>query len=390
MKRTVHTDAAIIGGGIAGLWLLNALRNAGYGAVLLESHRLGSRQTLASQGMIHGGLKYALGGLPSRASETIASMPGRWRACLDGNGELDLTGLKPASEHTYLFAEASGLGPLSALLASKVLQSGAQRLQAEEFPAFLRAEAFKGVVYRLNDFVLDPVRLTERLASLGAPHLYRASQIDRIHDGADSARIEIGNLRIACRRLILAAGAGNEALLQRLGLPVAMQRRPLQQVVVRHPAAGPAFGPFFGHCLTDLKGAEPRLTITSHQSERGGPWLWCLGGRLATSGTERGVAEQREFARSELTACVPWIDWREAEIECFRVDRAEPQQDRGQRPDEAFAEVQSSCIVCWPTKLTLTPDLGQKVLGFMPPPEHAELPTLDLPAATLGAPPWTT
>ena len=109
------------------------------------------------------------------------------------------------------------MGPLSALLASKVLQSGAQRLQTEAFPAFLRAEAFKGVVYRLNDFVLDPVRLTERLASLGAPHLYTASQIDRIHDGADSARIEIGNLRIACRRLILAAGAGNEALLKRLG-----------------------------------------------------------------------------------------------------------------------------------------------------------------------------
>ena len=390
MKRTVHIDAAIIGGGIAGLWLLNALRNAGYGAVLLESQHLGSRQTLASQGMIHGGLKYALGGVPSRASEAIASMPGRWRACLDGDGELDLTGLKLASEHTYLFAEASGLGPLSALLASKVLQSGAQRLRAEEFPAFLRTEAFKGVVYRLNDFVLDPVRLTERLASLGAPHLYTASRIDRIHDGADSARIEIGNLRIACRRLILAAGAGNEALLQRLGLPVAMQRRSLHQVVVRHPAAGAAFGPFFGHCLTDLKGAEPRLTITSHRAALGGAWLWSVGGKLATSGAERSVADQRQFARSELTACVPWIDWREAEIECFRLDRAEPQQDRGQRPDEAFAEVQSSCIVCWPTKLTLTPDLGQKVLAFMPPPEHPEFPTLDLPAATVGAPPWAT
>ena len=93
-KRTIHTDAVIIGGGIAGLWLLNALRRAGYGVVLLESHRLGSSQTLASQGMIHGGLKYALGGVPSRASETIASMPGRWRACLDGDGELDLTGLE--------------------------------------------------------------------------------------------------------------------------------------------------------------------------------------------------------------------------------------------------------------------------------------------------------
>ena len=37
MKRTVHTDATIIGGGIAGLWLLNALRRAGYGAARQQS-----------------------------------------------------------------------------------------------------------------------------------------------------------------------------------------------------------------------------------------------------------------------------------------------------------------------------------------------------------------
>lgn len=384
--RTIRTDAVIIGGGIAGLWLLNALRRAGYGVVLLESNRLGSRQTLASQGMIHGGLKYALGGVPSRASETIAGMPERWRACLEGQGELDLTGLAPLSEHTYLFAKQGGLGPISAFLASKALQSGAQRLRAEEYPEFLRSEAFKGIVYRLNDFVLDPVRLTERLASLGAPHLYTASRIDRIHDGADAVRIEIGNLRIACRRLILAAGAGNEALLKRLGLPVAMQRRSLHQVVVRHPAAGP----FFGHCLTGNKGAEPRLTITSHPAGNNGDWLWSVGGRLATGGTDRSVADQRQFARSELAACVPWIDWQEAEIECFRLDRAEPRQAKGQRPDEAFAELQSSCIVCWPTKLTLTPDLGQKVLAFMPAPERPAPPPLDLPPATIGAPPWAT
>ncbi len=385
-KRTIHTDAVIIGGGVAGLWLLNALRRAGYGAVLLESQRLGSHQTLASQGVIHGGLKYALDGAPGRASETISGMPARWRACLEGNGEMDLTGLKPLSEHVHLFAEQSGSGPLPAFFASDALHSAAQRLRAEEHPEFLRSNAFKGIVYRLNDFVLDPMRLMERLASVGAPHAYTASRIDRIHDGADAARIEIGNLRIACRRLILAAGAGNEALLKRLGLPVAMQRRSLHQVVVRHPDATP----FFGHCLTDNQGAEPRLTITSHPVGSDGGWLWCVGGRLATSGSDRSVADQRQFARSELAACAPWVDWRKAEIECLRLDRAEPRQAAGQRPDEAFAELQSSCIVCWPTKLTLTPDLGRKVLAFMPAPERPAHPPLDLPAATLGAPPWAT
>ena len=49
--------------------------------MLLERDSLGGEQTLASQGMIHGGLKYALGGTLTRSSEAIANMPERWRAC---------------------------------------------------------------------------------------------------------------------------------------------------------------------------------------------------------------------------------------------------------------------------------------------------------------------
>ena len=57
MSTAVQTDIAILGGGIAGLWLLNRLRGAGYSAVLLTAGELGAEQTIASQGMIHGGMK---------------------------------------------------------------------------------------------------------------------------------------------------------------------------------------------------------------------------------------------------------------------------------------------------------------------------------------------
>jgi glycerol-3-phosphate dehydrogenase len=60
--QTLHIDIAIIGGGVAGLWALNQLRNRGFSAVLFEQEALGGYQTMASQGMIHGGIKYALGG----------------------------------------------------------------------------------------------------------------------------------------------------------------------------------------------------------------------------------------------------------------------------------------------------------------------------------------
>jgi len=57
-QHSMSCDVAIIGGGIAGLWLLNRLMNSGYNAILFESKALGSDQTVASQGMIHGGIKY--------------------------------------------------------------------------------------------------------------------------------------------------------------------------------------------------------------------------------------------------------------------------------------------------------------------------------------------
>ena len=88
MTSSYSTDIVIFGGGIAGLWLLNRLRDEGYQAILLETNGLGSGQTLASQGIIHGGLKYALGGNLTGAANVIASMPAHWRRCLDGTGDV--------------------------------------------------------------------------------------------------------------------------------------------------------------------------------------------------------------------------------------------------------------------------------------------------------------
>ena len=382
-QPSIHIDAAIFGGGIAGLWLLNVLRGKGYGVVLLEAGRLGGGQTLASQGLIHGGLKYALGGALTSGSEAIAGMPARWRACLASVGEVDLGTLQPLSEHFCLFSQDRALGRLSGFLASKALRGRIRRLAAPQFPSFLHNGAFNGLAYQIDDFVLDPLALVQRLAETGAPHIYQAPQNAALALHDQGAIIEVGALRIKCNRLIFAAGQGNEDLLRRLNIPLAMQRRPLHQVLVRHPDCGP----FFAHCLTGLTRPEPKLTITSHPYGQG-DWLWSIGGQLATDGAQHSAAEQRERARHALQTCLPWLNWGRAKIQCFRIERAEPRQPWGQRPDAAFAEARGRCIVCWPTKLTLAPDLGDKVLGLLPRPQHPSPAPLDLPAAKVGAPPW--
>lgn len=72
-EAIIPLDIAIFGGGIAGLWLANLLRQRGFSCVVLEAGTLGGGQTLLSQGILHGGLKYALGGTLSSESEAIAA-----------------------------------------------------------------------------------------------------------------------------------------------------------------------------------------------------------------------------------------------------------------------------------------------------------------------------
>jgi glycine/D-amino acid oxidase-like deaminating enzyme len=397
MKPFPHLDAIIVGGGIAGLWIANRLLAADRQVLVLEADELGCQQTLASQGMIHGGLKYALGGGLTGASEAIASMPARWRACLDGSGELDLQGLTPLSDDNLLFANGSGLDRFTAFFASRALRGRIQRLAPEHWPEALRGCA--GWVYALNDLVLDTPALVEKLAAGLAGRLYRhrlmASEIRRTASGW---ALNLAGETVSSRELVLCAGEGNEALLRGLAVDSApMQRRPLRQIILR----GQQLKPLYGHCLTGIRSAEPRLTITSHPDGDG--WIWYLGGQLAGAHTDLSEPALCELARAELDICLPWIDFTATELYVLDINRAEVASD-GKRPDEPFVQRTTTYsnrtegpIVCWPTKLTLAPIAADQVIELMTAgystarePTLSPKPALDLtlPIARSGKPRW--
>ncbi|MEZ5553600.1 MAG: FAD-dependent oxidoreductase [Pseudomonadales bacterium] len=384
--QPVEVDAAIVGGGIAGIWLLNLLQAKGYRAVLFEGRTLGGSQTLASQGMIHGGLKYALGGKLTGASEAIGRMPAQWRECLAGTGSVNLAGLQPLSEDYFMFAADSTLGRLTGFFASKTLRGRIEKVDRADYPAALKP--LDGVVYRLNDFVLDTTALLGRLLA-PVKHLTYQHEVKPEHlrpDGSGWGIVTPAGM-VRARRLILCAGTGSGPLLGALDTePPRLQTRPLHQVLVRHRA----LQPLYAHCLTGIRRPEPRLTITSHREPHGDAWLWYLGGSLATEGVSLGENALIDHARAELRTCVPWLDWSKATFDTLRIDRAEPYQTQGTRPDEAFAWSSGASIVCWPTKLSLAPDLGERVLSLLDPPAAPALPPteLHLPAARLGQPPW--
>lgn len=392
MTTQHSTDTVILGGGIAGLWLLNRLRHAGREAVLLTASDLGAGQTIASQGMIHGGLKYALAGGLSGASEAIAAMPARWQNCLDGHGEIDLSAVRVLSRDFHFWSDGRLGSKLTSFFASKSLRGRIDAVERPDFPAALADRHFRGRVYRLVDVVLDVPDLLRQLAAPHADRIYRidADTLRWQRDGERVSSLELPGLNLQARQFVFAAGAGNEALLQSLVCTAPrMQRRPLHQVLVTRNT----LPSLYGHCIGRVAKASPRLTISTHHRQNG-ETVWYLGGDLATEGVNRNPEQQLAFARQELETLFPWLDWSSARWASLWLDRAEPLQQQLLKPDEAFAARAnglSNVIVAWPTKLTLAPDLADRVLTLLPAaaPSPAHIP-LPLPAPDIAPPPWET
>lgn len=395
-------DVVVIGGGIAGLWLLNRLRSAGYSVLLLEHKALGGDQTAASQGMIHGGVKYALAGALTGASEAIAAMPDHWRACLRGEGDVDLRGARLLSDHFYLWSAGGAVSKLTTFFASKTVRGRVQAIASGEHPALfqthsLKSEAFKGSLYKLVDMVLDVPSVVAALAANQPQAIYLIDwqRARWRHAAANCAALDIdtvgGPLTIAAEAFVLAAGQGNSELLDQCGAnSPRMQRRPLHQVMVKH--AYPHR--FYGHCL----GVEPtpRLTISSHPCDDG-EQVWYLGGALAEKGVGLSAAAVIARAQRELAELMPWIDLGGACWAALPIDRAEPRQRNFARPDQAFAswiDSRANVIAAWPTKLTLAPNLASAVLELLAAkkisPSGRVAPALPLPRPPLAPTPWQT
>lgn len=367
MTQALQTDVVILGGGIAGLWLLNRLRQQGYEVILIEKSALGTGQTLASQGIIHGGLKYALSGVLSPASSAIAAMPEQWRRCLRGEGDVDLRDCKVLTPHYYMWSSGGYRSRLKTFLGSKALRGRIDVLNASAYPDFLRGQSLSGMLYQLTDFVVDTPSLVE---ALSAPHRDRIFKITpeqlqlrgNATQGMTSLQLDTPNgpLTLQAQRLILCAGEGNGALLAQLDMQnPQMQTRPLHMLAVRnrHPH------PVYLHCIGDNFGMTPHLTITSHPGPDG-QWDWYIGGEIAETGTTRSAQEQIEEGRKQIRLAFPWVDFSQTQWTSFFINRAEPKLPNLQRPDTAYMHCSANIVTSWPTKLTLTPELGRSVVNL--------------------------
>ncbi|QGG79085.1 FAD-dependent oxidoreductase [Litorivicinus lipolyticus] len=351
----------IIGGGVAALWL-NAQAHARGHSTLAVSPSLGAGQTLLSQGIIHGGTKYALSGALTQASEAIKGMPARWLAALAGDGGVDLSGARIACDHQLMIHDSSLGGRLVQFFASKAL---AGRMESVAPPSFLSPDRR---VYQLSEPVVDTDSVVQCLAAAAPVWAATVNQID-IKTGVVS--LDDGRT-VTAERIFLLAGAGNELVLNnsRLAMP-AMQRRPLQMLVGRG-----ALPPMWAHIVgTDTK---PLATITTHNG------FWYIGGDIAERGATQSESEFLTTAPARLAQLLPDIDLSAVEWSCVRVDRAEPATQNKARPDHPYWHQQGRLFTGWPTKLALAPALADALIPHFSP-NHADIATESVPLATT---PW--
>ncbi len=364
MNKTASADIVIFGGGIAGLWLLNRLRTSGYSALLLESGALGGGQTSRSQGIIHGGMKYALTGSLNSEALAMADMPEVWRTCLEGKGELDLSAVPVLSKHQYLWSPQKFTSKLTGFLAGAALSSKVDSVNKKDYPAIFQNPSFKGELFALNEMVIDVPVLIRELAKANQDAVYQIEPFNEQelkfdeHGKLISATVYFAGkaIDISAQHFVFTAGSGNEAIIKRLrNDTLAMQRRPLHMVVVQMPFDYD----LYAHCMGI--GSRPRITITTHHAQNG-KTIWYLGGLLAEDGVERSKEEQVKAARKELETLFPWLDFSAAEFATFFIDRAEPKQRGMLKPDTSYLKTIHNMTIAWPTKLALAPKLAREVM----------------------------
>lgn len=346
--NTIDLDVAIIGGGVAGLFTLWALRERGYHVHLFEKSMHGAGQSIASQGIIHGGTKYNLLGQKTAAAAAISGMPDRFRALLAGS----LSAVQVNATTQYLWGTGSALARFSGFFAKHLLQSKVQNV-APPHDFFSQAG---GQFYALDEPVLEAVSLLNVLIGLSADFVLLGATVHDFVEEDNAVRFRVTqqttpdappqHYQVRAKQVIVTAGQGNADFAN-------TQARPLQMFMLQMPKTVP---PVFLHVLGASD--KPLLTITTHQ--RAADNIWYIGGQVA----EQNATQSSEVGQADLRALLAktfrWYDFSDCACASHFVTRYE-RASAGKRPDTPQWERRGRMLIAWPTKLAFAPLLADEL-----------------------------
>lgn len=344
-------DIVIFGAGIAGLWTFRRLKMLGYDTLLLEAEGIGGGQTLASQGIIHSGLKYALGGKINKLAKSISTMPDLWRAALRGEGEVDLSAAGNAAiASQHMLIPPGTMGGFLTLVTKKILGGNVKEIAASDWPENINKTGFCGTVIHMDEPVLDIGLVLRALAEPERNSIRRIASPDDPLDFLEEHEI-------TARRLIFTGAGSNHKIAKRLchdsGLET--QRRPLLMGMMR-----PAPYPLYAHLVGPS--SKPLATITTHKM-RNGMLVWYLGGALAEAKKEADPEAVIAAVEKAFSKFLPNIDLSIMEWATLPIDRVEGKSERDDwMPDTPTIHGAENALYGWPTKLTFAPLLANRIL----------------------------
>lgn len=345
-----HPDIVIIGAGIAGLWVFHSLKKRGYDVLLLENRSIGGGQSIASQGIIHSGLKYAFAGKLSPLARSISAMPDLWRQAFNGKGDVDLTAARLNAPSQQLLIPAGLMRGLLTLVTKRALGNGVRDIPASLWSDSLMNSGFMGTLIHMDEPVVDVPSVIRALAE---PY---ASSIRKIDDGIDIQTF-LKRHHINPKRIIYTAAGSNHAIAeqyaQNKGLKT--QSRPLLMGMLK-----PAPFTLYAHLVGTSD--KPVASITTHIMKDGTP-IWYIGGQVAEREKHIPQDELIRAIRFALKKYMPLVDLANVEWSSLPIDRFEGNSTtEGWLPDTPTIHETDNALYCWPTKLAFAPLLAQGIL----------------------------
>lgn len=375
-------DIIVIGAGIAGLWTFHRLKKGGYDVLLLEKDSIGGGQTIASQGIIHSGLKFAIAGKVSSLARSISAMPDIWRGALRGEGEVDLRTAKTAADSQLLMIPGGLIGNLSKIVTKKALGKNVREITERDWPKHISSTGFRGSVVFMDELVLD---IPSILAALAEPYRNAIRKIPQ--EFADDPAAFLARENITAKKIIITAASSNLPMAKRAsheqGLEV--QHRPLLMGMLK-----PAPFPLFAHLVGASE--KPVATITTHK-DKDGTLIWYLGGGVAERPKESSPQDVYDSIRKAIASYMPALDLSQVKWAALPIDRVEGKSKTdGWMPDTPTLHASGNCLYAWPTKLTFAPMLSDMIVERLEKegltPSGQKTAWTFLAAASYATPPW--
>lgn len=345
-----HADIVIFGAGIAGLWTFNRLKRLGYDVLLLESKSIGGGQSIASQGIIHSGLKYAFAGKINTLAKSISLMPDLWREALLGSGPVDLSEARLNASSQYLLIPGGFMGGLVSLVTRKALGGNVRELPANEWPEEITQSGFKGHVIYMDEPVLDA---PSTIRALAEPY----TDSIRLIDTPDDPFGFLERHGITARKIIFTAAGSNHPLASGANEDEGLktQKRPLLMGMMK-----PAPFEIYAHMVGSSE--KPVATVTTHKASDGS-LVWYIGGQVAERGKDVPQEEVIRAAKAAFERYFPSVDTGAVHWATLPIDRVEgTSSTEGWLPDTPTIHAAGDHLYCWPTKLTFAPLLSDKIM----------------------------